>query len=348
MSNMLSITLVLSAVMLLSLISMAKLAAAADTIPPTAPRGLSTATVSTSQITLAWTASTDNVDVTGYEIFRNGTQVGTSATTGYSDTGLAASTTYTYVVSAYDAAGNNSSQPGSVSVATPSDSFPTLGAHALEFYPCGDFRLRLWRSVKSGGISTPSMITQASGSTMLTWVGRDTRAFTSSTFPTDNKGNAYSMIGSVHDFEALYSSLSAVGGSGHIVTVPMLGWVASGIFRPGSDEITVATVEVKNGGAIQDAQWNKVTAPPQTSLNVTTTGPATLVAVWVGDSWAPVVTASPNNGFTVINSQLLAGCAVEAVVATKDVSAAGTYNVTWTATPTQGAHMWLVAVQNRT
>ncbi|MGH6810873.1 MAG: hypothetical protein ACREDM_00535 [Methylocella sp.] len=149
----------------------------------------------------------------------------------------------------------------------------------------------------------------------------------------------------MHDFsplfpdsgEALYGSLSAVGGSGHKVTAPMHG--------SESDEITLAAVEIKNGGVIQDAQWNKVTVPPQTSLNVTTTGPATLVAVWVGDSSAASVTASPDNGFTVINSQLLAGCDVEAVVATKDVSIAGTYNVTWTATPTQGAHMWLVAVQ---
>jgi hypothetical protein len=326
LSNKLSITFVLSAIMLLSLVSMTKLAAAADTIPLVIPRGLSTARVSTLQITLAWTAST-----------------------GYSDTGRGASTPYTDAVSADDAAGNNSSQPGSVSVATQSEAATgAIGAHALAFYPCGG-RLRHVMGFFGWGISTPSMVTQASGSTMLAWVGRgQLRAFTSSAIPTDNKGNAYSMIGSVHDFlplwpnsgEALYTSRSAAGGSGHIVTAPMRG--------SGSDEITLATVEVKNGGVIQDAQWNKVTVPPQTSMNVTTTGPATLVAVWVGDSSAASVTASPNNGFTVINSQLLAGCAVEAVVATKDVSTAGTYNVTWTATPEQGAHMWLVAVQNHT
>jgi hypothetical protein len=81
-------------------------------------------------------------------------------------------------------------------------------------------------------------------------------------------------------------------------------------------------------------------------LNVTTTGPATLVAIWCGDSGAPSVTATPNNGFTVTDSQLLSGCDVEVAVATKDVAVAGTYNVTWTATPTQGAHLYLVAVQS--
>jgi hypothetical protein len=72
-----------------------------------------------------------------------------------------------------------------------------------------------------------------------------------------------------------------------------------------------------------------------------------LVAIWTGDSGADSVTAVPNNGFTIIGSELLASCQVEAVVATKDVASAGTYNVTWTATPTQGTHMWLVAVQQR-
>jgi chitodextrinase len=70
-------------------------------------------------VTLTWTASTDNVGVAGYKIFRNGTQVGTSATTSYVSAGLAASTTYSYTVSAYDTAGNNSAQSSSISVTTP-------------------------------------------------------------------------------------------------------------------------------------------------------------------------------------------------------------------------------------
>jgi chitodextrinase len=46
--------------------------------------------------------------VTGYKVFRNGTQVGTPASTSFTDSGLTASTTYSYTVSAFDAAGNNS------------------------------------------------------------------------------------------------------------------------------------------------------------------------------------------------------------------------------------------------
>jgi poly(3-hydroxybutyrate) depolymerase len=92
---------------------------APDTTPPTVPLNLAGTAVSSSRINLAWIASTDNVAVTGYKIYRNGLKVGTSAITSYSDTGLSGSTAYNYTVSAYDATGNNSapSSPG-ISVKT--------------------------------------------------------------------------------------------------------------------------------------------------------------------------------------------------------------------------------------
>lgn len=77
-----------------------------DTTPPSVPSSLSATAVSASQINLTWTASTDNVGVAGYRIFRGGVQVGTSGSTSFSDTGLSPNTTYAYTVSAYDAAGN--------------------------------------------------------------------------------------------------------------------------------------------------------------------------------------------------------------------------------------------------
>jgi chitodextrinase len=81
-----------------------------NTTAPSIPTGLTATAVSSSQINLAWTASTDNVGVTGYKVYRNGTQVGTSNTTSFSNTGLVASSVYSYTVAAYDAAGNTSAQ----------------------------------------------------------------------------------------------------------------------------------------------------------------------------------------------------------------------------------------------
>ncbi|HYR13589.1 MAG TPA: fibronectin type III domain-containing protein, partial [Mycobacterium sp.] len=99
--------------------------AGGDTQPPTAPNGLTATGVSSSQINLAWTASTDNVGVTAYLIERcqgsgctSFAQVGTSTSTGYSDTALAASTTYLYRVRATDAAGNTSGYSATASATT--------------------------------------------------------------------------------------------------------------------------------------------------------------------------------------------------------------------------------------
>ncbi len=92
--------------------------AVSDTTPPTTPTNLQATTNSSSQISLTWSASTDNTATAGYRVYRNGTQITTTTNTSYTDNSLSAGTLYTYTVSAYDAAGNVSSQSTSVSAAT--------------------------------------------------------------------------------------------------------------------------------------------------------------------------------------------------------------------------------------
>lgn len=87
-----------------------------DTVAPTVPTGLTAAAVSTSTISLSWNAASDNVAVTGYKIYRGGTQLGTTAGTSYSDTTVTTGTTYSYTVAAFDAAGNNSAQSTATSI----------------------------------------------------------------------------------------------------------------------------------------------------------------------------------------------------------------------------------------
>jgi chitinase len=82
--------------------------AAADTTAPSTPGTPSASGASSSQVTMSWTASTDNVGVTGYRVFRNDTQIATVAGTSYTLTGLQPGSTYAVKVSAYDAAGNTS------------------------------------------------------------------------------------------------------------------------------------------------------------------------------------------------------------------------------------------------
>jgi hypothetical protein len=93
-------------------------AATSDTSPPSQPSALKATTVSSTRIDLTWTASTDNVGVTGYRVLRNGSPLTTVTTPSYSDTGLTPSTTYQYAVDAFDAAGNRSSASATVSAAT--------------------------------------------------------------------------------------------------------------------------------------------------------------------------------------------------------------------------------------
>ncbi|MCL5666150.1 MAG: malectin domain-containing carbohydrate-binding protein, partial [Patescibacteria group bacterium] len=89
-----------------------------DAVPPSVPAGLSAAAVSSSQINLSWNASTDNAGVAGYLVYRNGFQIATTTDTSYSNTGLAPSAVYSFTVAAYDASGNVSAQPSSVSAVT--------------------------------------------------------------------------------------------------------------------------------------------------------------------------------------------------------------------------------------
>ncbi len=89
-----------------------------DTQAPSAPGNLTAAAASSSQINLSWGAATDNVGVTGYDIYRNGAKVGSSASTTYSDTGLTAATAYSYTVKAKDAAGNVSGASNTASATT--------------------------------------------------------------------------------------------------------------------------------------------------------------------------------------------------------------------------------------
>lgn len=92
---------------------------APDTTPPSTPTNLTATPVSSSQINLSWTASIDNVGLQSYKVYRNSVQIATvTSGNSYSDTGLSASTTYYYTISAFDAAANTSTQSNSASATT--------------------------------------------------------------------------------------------------------------------------------------------------------------------------------------------------------------------------------------
>jgi chitodextrinase len=88
-----------------------------DTSPPTAPTNLKVSSPTSSSLPLSWTASTDNVAVTGYDVYLNGTKLTTTTNTSYTFTGLTCATSYTLALDAYDATGNTSA-PSTVQAST--------------------------------------------------------------------------------------------------------------------------------------------------------------------------------------------------------------------------------------
>ncbi len=98
-----------------------------DSQAPTAPGGLTATPTSPTSVLLAWSASTDNVAVAGYRVYRNGTLVATKTSPGHTDSGLGSGATYAYSVVAFDAAGNTSTAAtaGATTPVPPDTSAPT-------------------------------------------------------------------------------------------------------------------------------------------------------------------------------------------------------------------------------
>jgi len=105
-------------------------AGGADTVAPSVPTGLASTGQTSSSVSLSWSPSSDNVGVAGYRVLRNGAQVGTASGTSFTDSGLAPSTSYSYAVRAYDAAGNVSAASSTISVTTSGAS--TSGSYEAE------------------------------------------------------------------------------------------------------------------------------------------------------------------------------------------------------------------------
>jgi fibronectin type 3 domain-containing protein len=162
-----------------------------DVTAPTVPSGLTAAAASDSQINLTWTASADNVGVTGYQVLRcQGTsctpytQVATVSVPAYSDTGLSPSTSYRYRVRATDAAGNLSSYSSTVTATTLQDVTPPTAPSNLVASAASGSQINLsWRaSTDLGGVTGYRIERcQGAGCTNFAQIGTSTGTSYSST-----------------------------------------------------------------------------------------------------------------------------------------------------------------------
>jgi hypothetical protein len=103
----------------LSFISVAPAPVVTDKIAPSIPTNLLVTLTTVGQVNLAWTAATDNVKVTGYNVMRNNVYIASTPVASYSDTTVVPGVTYSYTITAYDAAGNISGVSSSVLITVP-------------------------------------------------------------------------------------------------------------------------------------------------------------------------------------------------------------------------------------
>jgi fibronectin type 3 domain-containing protein len=285
-----------------------------DTTPPSQPGTLAANAVSGSEVDISWGASTDNVGVTGYSVERcqaanctNFAQVATvsGTTTSYKDTGLSASTNYSYRVRATDAAGNFGSYSNTASATTSSpDTTPpsqpgTLSASAVSG---GEVDLGWGASTDNVGVTSYLVERcQSAGCTNFAQIATVSGTTTSYKDTTVSGSTSYSYRVRAADAagnDSQYSNTATAG-----TPAAPSGLVAAYAFNEGSGTSVTDSSGNGNNGTVASATWSTagkygdalsfngtsslVTIPDSTSLHLSSgmtleawVNPSTVNAAW--------------------------------------------------------------------
>jgi chitodextrinase len=236
---------------------------APDTTPPSVPTGLQVVGSTGSSISLAWSASSDNVAVTGYNLYRDGAKVGSPVTTSFTDTGLVMGSTHSYQVTAVDAAGNESAKSASVAATVPDTTPPSVPAGVSVQAPAYNQAKVTWSaSTDTGGSGLVGYrVYRDGGATALAAIAVGTLSYTDTSVV---GSTAYSYTVSAYDGAGNESAKSAAvnittpvppdttppstPGALHTTTVTLtsvaLAWTAS------TDNVAVAGYQVYRDGTL--------------------------------------------------------------------------------------------------
>ncbi|MFE4918744.1 glycoside hydrolase family 48 protein [Streptomyces sp. NPDC056661] len=191
-----------------------------DTEPPTVPAGLTVTATTNNSVSLSWSASTDNVAVTGYDVYRNGVLAGSATTRAFTDQGLAAATAYSYAVAARDAGGNTSALSTTVSATTKSGGGGT-GSVKVQYKntdsSAGDNQIRLGLQI----VNTGSAPVDLSTVKVRYWFSSEAGASTFSTYCD------YAALGSSNINHTVVTVSSPKTGADHYLEVGFTGGAGS-------------------------------------------------------------------------------------------------------------------------
>ena len=281
-------------------------ATTADGTPPSVPSNLQGTAASTSRIDLTWTASTDNAGVTGYRVYRNGSQVGTSSGTSFSDTGLSEATSYSYRVAATDDDGNLSAQCGAVSVTTADATAPSVPSN-LQGTAASASQVDLTWTASTDNLAVAGYRVYRNGSLVGTTAGTswsdtglsEATSYSYRVAAIDSTGNESAQCGTVSAATAdatapsVPSNLQGTGASASQVN---LTWTASSdnvgvtgyrVYRSGSLVGTTAGTSYSDSGLAEYASYSYTLAAIDAAGNASAQCGA--VSVSTLDATAPSV-----------------------------------------------------------
>ena len=247
-----------------------------DLTPPSAPGAFAAVAVSSAQINLSWTASSDNVGVAGYWVYRNTAHIATVTALGYSDTGLTAASAYNYMVSAVDAAGNESGRMNASTQTLPSaDTAPPSTPGVFTAVPISPVQINLSWTASSDNVGVVKYWILRGGVHIATTVATSysnsglaaSTAYSYSVAALDAAGNQSGWAtASTSTLAAADTVPPAV-----VISAPTNGATVSGSFTlsgTASDNVSVARVDVSidSGLFVQASGAASWSHPVETAL----------------------------------------------------------------------------------
>lgn len=259
-----------------------------DAAAPTAPADL-VGSASPGQIALSWTASTDNVGVTSYRVSRDGTVIGTSTSTHYTDSSVLAGTTYSYTVSALDAAGNVSPPSNTVAM----QAVGTPGGITV------DKIVSVHQGTSSTTISAPGVTTTGTNELLLAFISSDGSSSANSAKIASVSGGglnwtlrqrANTQPGTAEIWQAV--------AAGPLSNATVTATQASGTWQSAMTVAAFRGADITTGATLGA---NASSGAPTATLNTTRAGSW----VWgVGTDWSNPISRTPGPNQTLVDQYL--------------------------------------------